>query len=156
MPVQNWQIKTDYVLTSMATVTSVYTRMAYGHGDVEPVRAPLPFPRKGKDCEESAVFKRDEDRQQALAARTAPAQAPVKVVELQIVGKEPAQSARPVREAQPFVPFLAQQIAQEGLPGGATNVAALRRHEAASDAYILASDDGANILGPVRSRELVI
>ncbi len=137
-------------------MTSVYTRMAYGHGDVEPVRAPLPVSRNCKDCDESAIFKRDEDRQQALAARTAPQQAPVKVVELQVVGKEPLQAARPAREAQPFVPFLAQQIAQEGMPGGATDIAALRRHEAASDAYILASDDGANILGPVRSRELVI
>lgn len=130
--------------------------MAYGHGDVEPVRAPLPIPCKGKDCEESAIFKRDEERQEALAARTAPQQAPVKVVELQVVGKEPVQAARPVQVSQPFVPFLAQQIAQEGLPGSAVDVAATRRHEAASDAYILASDDGANILGPVRSRELVI
>jgi hypothetical protein len=60
------------------------------------------------------------------------------------------------------VPFLAQQIAQEGLPDSASEHTlgqdrAIRdKHEAVTDAYLLASDDEARILGPVRPRELVI
>jgi hypothetical protein len=137
-------------------VTSVYTRMAYGHGDVDAVRAPSPIQRKGKDCEENAVFKREHQREQALASDTAQQQAPVKVVELQVVDKDRVQAPAPAREVQTFAPFLAQQIAQEGLPGKAPEADQRRRHEAVTEAYVQASDDAVNILGPVRSRELVV
>lgn len=143
-------------LTTLAAVTSVYTRMAYGHSDVEPVRAPQPFPRTGKDCEETALFKRENERQRTLALDAAAVRTPVKVVELQTVEKEPVQAIRPARQVQPFVPFLAQQFIQDGEADGVADAASRRRHEAATDAYVLASDDGANILGPVRSREIVI
>ncbi len=137
-------------------MTSVYARMAYGHGDVEAVRAPSPAPRKGKDCEENAVFKREDERRQALASHTAPQQVPVKVVELQVVGNDRVQPLPATRDAQPFVPFLAQQIAQEAFPAAASGAAALRKHEAVADAYITASNDAVNIIGPVRSREMVV
>ena len=137
-------------------MTSVYTRMAYGQGDVEPVRAPQPMPHVGKDCDETARFKRENERQEALALRTAPQTAPVNVVELQVVEKGPVQPSARTQEARPFVPFLAQQIAQEGLSDSGPDAATRRKHEAAADAYVLASNDGSNILGPVRSRELVI
>ncbi len=130
--------------------------MAYGHGDVEAVRAPSPVPRKGKDCEENAVFKREDERQQTLASQAAPRQAPVKVVELQVVGNERVQTLAAAREAQPFVPFLAQQIAQEAFPAAASGTAMLRKHEAVADAYVTASNDAVNIIGPVRSREMVV
>jgi hypothetical protein len=130
--------------------------MAYGHDDVAPVRAPSPVSRRGKDGEENSVFKREHQRQQAPASRTPPQQAPVNVVELRAIDKERAQPPAPVRVAQHYVPFLAQQIAQEGMPDEAPEADLRRRHGLVSDAYVLASDDAANILGPVRPRELVV
>jgi hypothetical protein len=82
---------------------------------------------------------------------------PTNVVELPVAKREQEPEAQPLsRRPQPFVPFLAQQIAQEGLPENASSTARRNKHEAVTDAYILASDDAAKILGPVRPKEIIV
>lgn len=83
--------------------------------------------------------------------------APANVVDLPISNRaavEPAIRTRRLQAPQPFTLFLAQQIAQEGLSD--KTKAPRQKHEAVSEAYVLASDDEVKILGPVRPRELVV
>ncbi|MDP6345919.1 MAG: hypothetical protein QF578_00555 [Alphaproteobacteria bacterium] len=56
---------------------------------------------------------------------------------------------------RPYVPFLAQQIAQENSPPE-TETAAAKRRAAALAVYRMASNDNVVILGPVRPREIVV
>lgn len=139
-------------MTSVGATAAVYARMAHSHGEVSPVRAPLRIEDRETERQQGTQFaalgREEQDRSNAQALRTAP----VAVVEVPLAGRE--RYVRPQHQARPFVPFLAQQIAQEGLPDGSG--AQRQKHAAVSEAYILASDDSARILGPVRPRELIV
>ena len=93
---------------------------------------------------------------QALASRTTLQQALVNVAELQGVDKGRVQPPAPAWEARHYVPFLAQQIAQEAMPEKAPETDQRRGHGLVSDAYVMVSDDATNILGPARPHELVV
>ncbi len=93
---------------------------------------------------------------QALASHTAPQQAPVNVAALQGVDKGRVQPPAPAWEARHYIPFLAQQISQEVMPEKAPETDQRRGHGLVNDAYVMVSDDVANILGPVWPRELVV
>ena len=139
-------------MTSVGAAASVYARMAYSHGEVSPVRAPLRIEDRETARQQGTQFAarggEEQERSNARALRTAP----VAVIEVPPANQE--RYAAPQRQALPFVPFLAQQIAQEGLPEH--GIAQRQKQEAVSEAYILASDDEARILGPVRPRDLIV
>ena len=132
--------------------------MAQGHGEVAPVRAVLRTGDQRAAGKQGGSFAATGQGNQAKAQSL---HQPANVVALPVskpAAVEPAPRPRGSQAAQPFTPFLAQQIAQEGLSdefSGQTK-AVQQKHEAVSDAYILASDDEAKILGPVRPRELVV
>ncbi len=134
--------------------------MAYGPGDVLPVRAAQPVNDREMARQSGTQFaaKGQEEQKQTRSQVPVLRAVPVSVVEQPTVERHAVEprSQRP----QPFVPFLAQQIAQEGLPDNASDGTPSRamrdKAEAVTDAYLLASDDSAKILGPVRPRELVI
>ncbi|MDE0943158.1 MAG: hypothetical protein OSB58_12100 [Alphaproteobacteria bacterium] len=146
-------------MTSIGPTAAVYARMVLGPGDVTPVR---PIQRPSHEGEDAARQRGTQTAGKGLGGqRYAPTQrlrvAPANVVELPVVKREQPSAPQPnTRQPQPFVPFLAQQIAQEGLPENASSTARRNKHEAVTDAYILASDDAAKILGPVRPKEIVV
>ena len=141
-------------MTSIGTSTAVYARMALGHGEVAPVRA-ISRPADQRIAgQQGASFAAKGHGNQAPAHGL---RAPANVVDLPISNRaavEPAIRTRRLQAPQPFTPFLAQQIAQEGLSD--KTKAPRQKHEAVSEAYVLASDDEVKILGPVRPRELVV
>jgi hypothetical protein len=147
-------------LTSIGAAATVYARMAHGSGDVAPVRAPQRIDDREMARQSGSQFATKEQEQQVRRQVPHLRAVPVSVVEQPIVDRHSVEPR--TRRPQPFVPFLAQQIAQEGLPDSASEHTlgqdrAIRdKHEAVTDAYLLASDDEARILGPVRPRELVI
>ncbi len=142
-------------MTSIATAASVYARVALGPGEVLPVRAPHRVVDRETDRQQGTQFaaKGQGRRQSQARALQTP---PINVVALPVVNQQRVPPTPPIQKARPFVPFLAQQIAQEGLPDRGPEADRRRKHEAVSEAYLLASDDAANILGPVRPRELVV
>jgi hypothetical protein len=145
-------------------VAAAYARLARGQGEVAPVRPPLraadqktasqqntQFAAKQFAASHSAEKGHGERAQSgALGLRGARAN----VVDLPIANRAAAEPAIGERQPRPSVPFLAQQIAQEGLPD--RSEAMRQKHAAVTEAYVLASDDAAKILGPVRPRELIV
>lgn len=128
-------------------------------GEVSPVRVAHRAADRETDRQQSAQFAargQGEQQSEVRVLRAALIPAVENVVELPVVNQGRFQPPSLARKAQSFVPFLAQQIAQEGLPDRALEADRRRRHEAVTEAYILASDDATNILGPVRPRQLVV
>ena len=149
-------------MTSVGPAAPGYARMVYGPGEVVPVR-PIQRPAPSGEGDDAARQRGTQtaakgyggqrhNQTQSLGTR------PANVVELPVARREqqPATEQPTARSAQPFVPFLAQQIAQEGLPANASDTARRNQHEAVTDAYLLASDDSAKIIGPVRPKEIVV
>jgi hypothetical protein len=134
--------------------------MAFGSGDVLPVRAPQRIDDREMARQPGNQFATKEQEHKTRSQVPHLRAVPVNVVEQPIVERHAVEPK--TRRPQPFVPFLAQQIAQEDLPDSTLDSApgrtrAIRdKHEAVTDAYLLASDDAAKILGPVRPRELHI
>ncbi len=146
-------------MTSVATAASVYERAASRLGEVAPVRAPHRVADRESEYRQGAQFAakgQGEQQARAQVLRTGPVGVVENVVELPLVDQGRVLPPAPRQKAQPFVPFLAQQIAQEGMPDGTPEADRRRQHEAVSEAYVMASDDATNILGPVRPRQLVI
>jgi hypothetical protein len=128
-------------------------------GEVSPVRAPHRVADRETEYRQGAEFAakgQGEQQARAQVQRTGPISVVENVVELPVADQGRVQLSAPRQKAQPFVPFLAQQIAQEGMPDGTPDADRRRRHEAVSEAYVMASDDATNILGPVRPRQLVV
>jgi hypothetical protein len=151
-------------LTSIGTVALAYARLAHGQGEVAPVRPAQRSADQKTAYQPSAAFAASHFAESHLAERghgereQPGAQglrgARANVVDLPIANKVATEPAIGTRQPRPSVPFLAQQIAQEGLPD--RSEAMRQKHAAVTEAYVLASDDAAKILGPVRPRELLV
>lgn len=132
---------------------AVYARLAYGQGDVSPVR-PVQRTADQRTAGQSGTHfaARGQGDGQAQNLR-APAN---NVVDLPLTNKVAVEPTIRVRTPRPLIPVLAQQFAQEGLPDKSKGQLQRQKHEDVTDAYVLASDDAIKVLGPVRPRELVV
>ncbi len=132
----------------------MYARLAYGQGEVAPVRPSLRAADQRTASQQSTQFaaKGHGGYDQAGAESLRGAQ--TNVVDLPVTNRAAVEPAIRTRQPQPSVPFLAQQIAQEGLPD--RSKAMRQKHADVSEAYVLASDDAAKILGPVRPHDLIV